>query len=153
MMAFTATSLRIGDRGDNVRQLQARFNRDYPAYSKLVEDGDFGPNTEAVVREFERRSGLDDDGVAGPEVLTRLGLTLSDGEDKTCGDGLFVSPSTSCEFARNVRAEYFRVPGEEIEIEVFSPVTNKTYTMACIRTGDDVITCRGGNNAVVSFHA
>jgi len=56
--------LRTGDRGDQVRQLQALLNRDYPAYSKLVEDGDFGPNTEAVIREFQRRAGLPVNGIA-----------------------------------------------------------------------------------------
>lgn len=150
-MTITATVLRIGDRGEDVRQMQARFNRDYPAYSKLATDGDFGPKTEAVVREFERRSGLDDDGVAGPEVLIRLGLTLHNGEDKTCGDGLFVSPSTSCEFASNVRAAWFSAPFVEGEIQAFSPVTHQTYTMACVQARNGVITCRGGNNAVVSF--
>ena len=45
---------------------------------------------------------------------------------------------------------YFFVPGDSVEIAVYSPVTNKTYTMGCVRTGDEV-TCRGGNEAVVRF--
>ena len=71
-------------------------------------------------------------------------------ERKDCGDGVFAGPDTSCPFAKNVHAEYFAVPGDSVEIEVLSPVTGQTYTMACVRTGDKV-TCRGGNHAVVTF--
>jgi hypothetical protein len=67
-----------------------------------------------------------------------------------CGDGVFAGPNTSCPFAKNVHKEYFAVPGDSVEIEVFSPVTGQTYTMACVRSGDSV-TCRGGNQAVVTF--
>ena len=76
--APTATSgrpvLRRGAAGDHVRALQARLNRDYPLYSRLVVDGDFGPATETVVREFQRRAGIGVDGVVGPHTWMRLGL-------------------------------------------------------------------------------
>ena len=42
------------------------------------------------------------------------------------------------------------MPGDSVQIDVHSPVTGQTYTMACVRTGDSV-TCRGGNQAVVTF--
>ena len=71
---------------------------------------------------------------------------------KNCGDGVFAGDKTSCPFARNVRDEYFNVPGDSVEIDVHSPVTGKTYRMACVKTGDKV-TCRGGNEAVVTFNA
>lgn len=67
--------LHRGSTGDRVRALQARLNRDYPRYSRLVVDGDFGPATEAVVREFQARAGLSVDGIAGPDTLRRLGLS------------------------------------------------------------------------------
>ena len=69
---------------------------------------------------------------------------------KDCGDRVSAGPTTSCPFAKNVRDEYFAVPGDSVEIDVHSPVTGKTYTMSCVRTGDSV-TCRGGNQAVVKF--
>jgi hypothetical protein len=69
---------------------------------------------------------------------------------KNCGDGVSAGPNTSCPFAKNVHDEYFSVPGDSVEIDVHSPVTGKTYTMSCVRTGDRV-TCRGGNQAVVKF--
>jgi hypothetical protein len=51
-----AVVLQPGDNNDLVRLLQARPNRDYPLYSGLVVDGDYGPTTTAVVKEFQRRS-------------------------------------------------------------------------------------------------
>jgi hypothetical protein len=63
-----------GSTGDAVRRLQERLNRDYPRYSRLAVDGDFGPATEAVVREFQQRAGLLVDGIAGPATLGKLGL-------------------------------------------------------------------------------
>ena len=152
MPPYPTTTMRNGDHGDHVRQLQALLNRDYPAYSKLDADGAFGPKTEAVIREFQRRAGLPVNGVAGPETLAKLDelTTQGGGGDQDCGGGVFAGSSTSCEFAQNVREKYFSVPGDSVQIDVFSPVTKKTYTMACVRDGDWV-TCRGGNNAVVTF--
>jgi hypothetical protein len=66
--------LRLGSTGPRVRELQKVLNRDYPLYSDLHVDGQHGPQTEAVVKEFQRRAGLTDDGVAGPATLVKLGL-------------------------------------------------------------------------------
>jgi hypothetical protein len=60
--------------GDDVNALQARLNRDYPSYSKLVVDGDFGQATDSTVREFQRRAGLAVDGEVGPSTLKALHL-------------------------------------------------------------------------------
>ena len=67
-----AVVLRHGDSNDLVRLLQARLNRDYPLYSNVVTR----PRTTAVVREFQRRAGLQVDGIAGPLTLGRLGLNF-----------------------------------------------------------------------------
>jgi hypothetical protein len=69
---------------------------------------------------------------------------------KDCGDDTFAGPTTSCPFAKNVREKWFSVPEDSVEIDVYSPVTGQTYTMACVRD-DYHVTCRGGNNAVVRF--
>lgn len=69
--------LRLTDppmRGDDVRVLQAHLNRVYPAYSRLVVDGVFGPATASVVREFQRRSRLVVDAKVGPATRRALGL-------------------------------------------------------------------------------
>lgn len=67
-------TVRKGDNNAHVAALQARLNRDYSAYSRLTVDGDFGPATDAVVREFQRRAGLVVDGVVGPKTWAKLGL-------------------------------------------------------------------------------
>ena len=54
-MPYPTVRLKIGDRGEAIRQLQAGLDCDYPAYSKLAIDGSLGPATEAVSREFQRR--------------------------------------------------------------------------------------------------
>lgn len=66
--------VRRGSRGQDVRDLQARLNRDYSLYSKLTVDGIFGAGTEKVVREFQRRAGLKVDGIVGSQTWAKLGL-------------------------------------------------------------------------------
>ena len=70
--SLTAVSgmLRQGMRGAAVRDLQALLTR-AGSYTARI-DGDFGPTTKAAVRTFQRRSGLTDDGVAGPETMRAL---------------------------------------------------------------------------------
>jgi hypothetical protein len=64
-----------------------------------------------------------------------------------CGSGLVVGPNTSCAFAANVRAEYYRRGAGWIVVH--SPVTGRTYNMFC--TGSSPHVCTGGNNAAVYF--
>jgi hypothetical protein len=70
------------------------------------------------------------------------GYTVSD-----CGGGLSVGPNTSCPFAENVQAEYYR--GGAGWIDVYSPVTGRTYRMYCTSGSPHV--CTGGNDAAVYF--
>jgi peptidoglycan hydrolase-like protein with peptidoglycan-binding domain len=70
----TKPVLQVGSTGQIVSELQAFLNRVYPAYSSLVVDGDFGPATEAVVKEFQRRSGITADGIVGPVTWSHLGM-------------------------------------------------------------------------------
>jgi hypothetical protein len=68
-----ATNLLLrGSVGSTVETLQAGLNRVFPAYSKLATDGKYGPRTEDVVQEFQRRAGLADDGVVGVQTRTAL---------------------------------------------------------------------------------
>lgn len=56
---------------------------------------------------------------------------------------------TSCPFAEEVRRAYATQPERNatVTVEVLSTVTNQTYEMTC--TGERLVTCSGGNNAVV----
>lgn len=69
-------TLRRGDSGADVHELQQLLKANYQAYAgRLAVDGEFGPGTEAVVKEFQRRSGLGADGVVGPATYRALGLS------------------------------------------------------------------------------
>ena len=69
-----------------------------------------------------------------------------------CTPGIAVGSSkTSCAFARNVRDAYVANGwGIDAVLVVHSPVTGKMYEMTC--TGLAVVTCRGGDNAVVYLY-
>jgi peptidoglycan hydrolase-like protein with peptidoglycan-binding domain len=59
-------TVRIGSMGPVVVELQKALNIGISAFSKLKEDGNFGPKTHGRVREFQGKSGLIQDGVVGP---------------------------------------------------------------------------------------
>jgi hypothetical protein len=74
LISPTGRLLKNGSKGDDVTVLQKRLNRDYPSYSHLRVDGDFGDATERVVREFQKRSRMVVDGKVGPATRKALGL-------------------------------------------------------------------------------
>lgn len=61
-----------GSVGANVLKLQQFMNKVFRSYSRLDEDADFGPKTESVVKEFQKRVGIARDGVVGPVTLSNL---------------------------------------------------------------------------------
>lgn len=63
------TTLRHGDRSQNVRALQQCLNQ---AGARLFVDGLFGDDTETAVRAYQSKIGLVSDGVAGPKTLAAL---------------------------------------------------------------------------------
>ncbi|MFN8612134.1 MAG: peptidoglycan-binding protein [Vulcanimicrobiota bacterium] len=67
--------LRRGQSGEDVKNLQNQLNAQGAG---LKTDGEFGPKTEKALRNFQRRKGLEQDGVAGPDTNQKLakGLTL-----------------------------------------------------------------------------
>jgi len=68
---------------------------------------------------------------------------------RSCGEGITANSVTSCPFAIRVRDAYTSQGGPDID--VYSPVTGQTYTMTCTPGPGAQVTCRGGNNAVVTF--
>ncbi|WP_025157268.1 peptidoglycan-binding protein [Leifsonia aquatica] len=67
--------IKKGSKGQDVKDLQTRLKTVYPLYAgNLVLDGDFGSNTDAAVREFQRRAGLYVDGIVGDKTWKALGL-------------------------------------------------------------------------------
>lgn len=65
----------------------------------------------------------------------------------SCGSNLSVGPNTTCAFASNVESDYYGSGGGYQNLDVYSPVTGRYYSMTC-NPGVPTV-CRGGNNAVV----
>lgn len=67
-----------------------------------------------------------------------------------CGGSLSVGPNTTCPFAENVEYQYYAEIGSGAgTIDVYSPVTERIYSMYC--TAGAPHECTGGNNASVFF--
>lgn len=66
--------LDLGDSGDDVLALQRGMNVVFPKYktTPVAEDGDFGPLTQAAVKEFQERASLDVDGIVGPATRAAM---------------------------------------------------------------------------------
>lgn len=72
--------LRLGTRGEAVRVLQQTLARHgHP----LAQDGVFGMNTDAAVRSFQRRNGLVEDGIVGPQTQVALAAPRRTGDTLT----------------------------------------------------------------------
>lgn len=69
----TVRVLKIGMTGADVKAMQSGLKRVFPTYAgNLAVDGSFGPGTERVVKEFQKRSRLDIDGIVGPKTREAL---------------------------------------------------------------------------------
>ena len=75
---FPGQIIRAGSTGRAVRQIQARLNslakgkHDALGNKPLDVDGEFGPNTERVVKAFQQHRGLEADGEVGPQTWDKL---------------------------------------------------------------------------------
>lgn len=67
---------------------------------------------------------------------------------KSCASGVTANSVTSCPFAESVRDEYYGSGGGR-SVSAYSPTTGQAYAMSC--SGSGPVTCRGGNNAQVTF--
>lgn len=81
--------IRIGHRGDEVRRIQAQLNAQ-GAEPPLVEDGIFGPLTQAALSSYQEQHGLRVDGIFGAESMGALlpapaNPWRSDGFERTTG--------------------------------------------------------------------
>jgi len=69
---------RLGDRGDNVKAVQevlrAAGYKNSTSKKLIVVDGEFGPNTDRRVKQYQEANGLTVDGIVGPQTAKAMGL-------------------------------------------------------------------------------
>jgi len=65
-------TVKRGSKNSTVGRVQRELRSE--GYTKQIVDNDFGAQTEANVRDFQRRTGLVVDGIAGPITQKRLGI-------------------------------------------------------------------------------
>ena len=67
---------RIGDQGDNVSQVQTVLKnagyKNSTGKKPIVVDGDFGPNTDKRVKQYQKANGLVVDGIVGPQTAGHM---------------------------------------------------------------------------------
>lgn len=62
-----------GDKHENVGKISAFMYRTFPAYTPKAALGNYyGPKVKASIKEFQKRTGLEQDGCVGPKTLAKL---------------------------------------------------------------------------------
>ena len=64
--------LKLGSSGSRVLKLQKEMNRVFPSYANFAGDGKYGPYNVSVMKEFQRRTGLVEDGITGNITIREL---------------------------------------------------------------------------------
>jgi peptidoglycan hydrolase-like protein with peptidoglycan-binding domain len=89
-----ARQLSKGMTGEEVKLLQEVLATDPSIYPEGIINGIFGPRTEAAVKKFQEKNGLDAVGRVGPQTLSRLNQILTEGAGKSgkVPPGLLIAP-------------------------------------------------------------
>lgn len=101
----SAASLRRGDNNDQVKIVQRKL-KNWGYYTGNV-DGIFGSGTESAVRFFQRKNGLQVDGIVGPATAKALGMTIT-----STGGGGSTGTNNSGDVYLLARAIYGEARGE-----------------------------------------
>ena len=65
--------IKLGDKGDNVDKISKFMYKTFPAYTPKSALGNYyGPNIQKSIKEFQKRTGLEQDGCVGPLTLKML---------------------------------------------------------------------------------
>lgn len=108
-----------GSGGEQVRALQRTLT--YLGYRPGLIDGDFGPLTEAAVREFQTKMGLYVDGEAGPKTIGVIDdLVKKEGGMYECGSEL-----TAPSFGSTTLRKTSLMPGTSYETPVYTYQSDK----------------------------
>lgn len=75
--------LKVGSKGDDVKDLQKDLNR---LGAKIEEDGIYGKGTKEAVQDFQKKYKLNDDGIVGPKTLSKLASVIKEKISKAIPD-------------------------------------------------------------------
>jgi len=118
---YPGTAIRVGARGESVRQIQQCLNRANNA--GLNADGIFGPLTQNAVINFQRSRGLSPDGVVGPLTWGRLAQECSGGIMSPY-PGTAIRVGARGESVRQIQSCLNRVNNARINADgIFGPLT------------------------------
>jgi hypothetical protein len=130
-------ALKVGSKGAQVRMVQTALRREG---LDLDDDGDFGPDTEAAVEDFQNRNGLEVDGVVGPDTLAALGLdqATSDREELRFASDIAFEPE-----------EVTTLPEQPVSVELpgGQRIQNRSEPAS-----DDLVTVAGLGGKQVRLH-
>lgn len=139
LIAFA--SVGYGARGDDVKKIQQRL-KNWGYYSGAV-DGVFGSGTLAAVKSFQRKNGLNADGIVGPKTAAAMGITVSGGSAVSSG-------TTTNDVYLLARIIYGEARGEPYkgQVAIGAVVLNRVRSAQFPNTIAGVVYQRGAFDAV-----
>ena len=114
-----------------------------------------GGNEAAVYFSSAQATGQNTSVPARPQPEPAPEPSYSSGATESCDQNISVNEATSCPFAENVFVSYweeYEAYGEETYtyVTAYSSTTGESYGMECVLSSD-IVTCTGGNGALVTF--
>ncbi|MBE5802261.1 MAG: peptidoglycan-binding protein [Clostridiales bacterium] len=134
------TTLRYGDKGDAVKQMQKALKE---LKYNVSPDGDYGALTQAAVAAFQRRNGLTADGVAGPKTLEVLYSGNAKEADPNADSGMALPEGTGSASGPSTSSvkllHWFNDVKPTIRagqtVTIFDPATNLQWTLRLYSLG------------------
>ncbi|MFO1372587.1 MAG: peptidoglycan-binding domain-containing protein [Candidatus Competibacteraceae bacterium] len=159
-MATANRMIRQGSTGPDVKLLQGLLNQKVPVMKlpqgkKLVEDGIFGPKTDAAVRTFQQlNTGLKVDGIVGPKTWAALGVTYTGpGAMPPAGKPLFEQKKPKDGFDGTVSPPWQMVPVNDDKTVILKNADGLSVISRnpAIATVEDVPKCflHGGRELII----
>lgn len=116
-------TLKLDDEGEEVKQLQKDLTT-LGFYSGEI-TGHYGSITKEAVRQFQKKNGLDADGIAGAKTLNKIKALIT-GVDDEDPSGIIVTPT--------LRSNYGRTNKDKVNVRTGPSTSYKSKTMLALNT-------------------